>query len=207
MNTPSPGTTGDIRRPDALSEVVDMISMGNFEAPAYVGPSAGLSLALNLGEMVQATVWKEAIPSMTQDPNPSPTGDDNELKRGPEGHVSTPGAGHKSHLYGPNVTTRAMTMDEIMKHGAKEPPDENLGSRILNAYLLRLHPRYPFLDPVEVWELHRDRADLTTSVNAAQILSRRFKIFKLYMVYAIGSTLLQLTDNVTVSPEVNSYLT
>ncbi|KAH6972816.1 fungal-specific transcription factor domain-containing protein [Ilyonectria sp. MPI-CAGE-AT-0026] len=206
MNTPSPATTGDIRRPDALSEVVDMISMGNFEAPAYVGPSAGLSLALNLGEMVQATVWKEAIPSMTQDPNSSPIGDGNELKRGPEDHVSTPGAGHKSHLYGPNVTARAMTMEEIMKYGAKEPPDESLGSRILNAYLLRLHPRYPFLDPAEVWELHRDRADLTSFATAAQILSRRFKIFKLYMVYAIGSTLLQLTDNVTVSPE-SFYMT
>lgn len=206
MNTPSPATTADIRCPDALSEVVDMISMGNFEAPAYVGPSAGLSLALNLGEMVQATVWKEAIPSMTHDPNPSPIGDSNELKRGPEDHVSTPGAGHKSHLYGPNVTARAMTMEEIMKYGAKEPPDESLGSRILNAYLLRLHPRYPFLDPAEVWELHRERTDLTSSANAAQILSRRFKIFKLYMVYAIGSTLLQLTDNVTVSPEVSSCL-
>jgi hypothetical protein len=42
---------------NALGEVVEVLSHGNFEAPAYVGASSGLNLALNLGKAIQETTY------------------------------------------------------------------------------------------------------------------------------------------------------
>lgn len=47
----------EIPRPNSLPEIVGFLSLGG-EA-AYVGASSGFSLATNLGQMVQATVWNK----------------------------------------------------------------------------------------------------------------------------------------------------
>ena len=168
-----------------LNEVVGIISLGNFEAPAYVGPSAGLSLAVNLGEMVQATVWKKAIPDHPRGP-PSPTASE---RRTPLNGV------------------RAMTMDELIKYSMKEPPSDELGSRLVRVYLQQLHPRYPFLDADELWKLQKARTPVALSKSGSLSTAQRYGVFKLYMVFAIAATLLRLTTKSTetsVSPEVAS---
>ncbi|CAK7210407.1 hypothetical protein SBRCBS47491_000774 [Sporothrix bragantina] len=175
--TPTHAGTGT---PDALSEVVGIISLGNFEAPAYVGPSAGLSLAVNLGEMVQATVWKKAIPEHG-------------------GVLSPTGAGTSSHR-----GVRAMTKEEMLRYSVKEPPSDALGARLLNLYLAQPHARYPFLQPAELWTLHHARYEHAPAAATGLSLAQRYGIFKLYMVYAIGATLLQLTEKTIesdLSPE------
>jgi hypothetical protein len=168
---------------NALGEVVEFLSVGNFEAPAYVGSASGLSLAVNLGEMVQATVWNKALPlpskkshcrqSSVADQHPS-----GERRREP------------------------ITMD-VLRANSAEPPSDQLGSRLVNAYLIQLHPRYPFLDPPELWSLHASRLRLAKTPVLNLSKSERFGLFKLYLVYAIGAMLLQLTEKFAVTaPEV-----
>ncbi|KAL1891062.1 hypothetical protein Sste5346_007887 [Sporothrix stenoceras] len=170
----------------ALSEVVGIISLGNFEAPAYVGPSAGLSLAVNLGEMVQATVWKKAIPDVF-DPR--------------EAAETSPGGPLSTRL--PRGGVRAMTKDEMARYSIKEPPSDALGTRLLHLYLSQPHSRYPFLQPADLWTLQREHTSSSVGVSSPHLTpSQRYGIFKLYMVYAIGATLLQLTNkNMDVAPE------
>ncbi|KAI1842322.1 hypothetical protein JX266_011490 [Neoarthrinium moseri] len=164
---------------DALGEVVELLSMGNFEAPAYIGSSSGLNLALNLGEMVQATVWNKALPS----------------RRGSRRESETSLGGRPGEQNGSHV----ITMQELLSHSA-EPPSDELGYNILAAYFNQIHPRYPFVDPVEVWALHRDRLSLASTPSTNLNKAQRFGIFKLYMIYAIGAMLLQLTEKHTTSP-------
>ncbi|EXF74252.1 chitin deacetylase 1 [Colletotrichum fioriniae PJ7] len=165
------------RDKNALSDVVAHVSLGNFEAPAYVGPSSGLSLALNLGEMVQATVWNKMLPDI-QDGT----------------------AGNQANCINPSP--RCITVEDLLAHSVKEPPSDEQGSQMLKAYTSQLHSKYPFLEPEELWKLHGER--LTLAAKPIQTLTRveRFGIFKLYLVYAMGATLVQLTQRGPVlSPE------
>lgn len=165
-----------------LNEVVGIISLGNFEAPAYVGPSAGLSLAVNLGEMVQATVWNKAIPDFPRGPTDMTT---NESRM-------------------PLKQVRAMTMEELIRYSIKEPPGDELASQLIEVYLRQIHPRYPFLDPDELWKLQKARTPVALSNSGALSTAQRYGVFKLYMVFAIAATLLRLTTKTeaSVSPEV-----
>lgn len=170
---------------DALGEVVELLSMGNFEAPAYIGSSSGLNLALNLGEMVQATVWNKALP----------THKDSCIRR-----ESVASSGDKP------AGSHAITMQELVAHSA-EPPSDTLGHSILAAFLNQIHPRYPFVDPVEIWALHKERMTLASAPVPTLTKVQRFGVFKLYMIYAIGAMLLQLTEKATTSPpEVGCHL-
>jgi hypothetical protein len=173
---------------NALGEVVELLSMGNFEAPAYIGSSSGLNLALNLGEMVQATVWNKALPTHR---------DGSTSRR--ESTANSPGKP------GGNSGSHAITMQELVAHSA-EPPSDALGHNILAAYFNQIHPRYPFLDPHEIWALHQDRMILATTPVPSLTKSQRFGVFKLYMIYAIGAMLLQLTEKHTTSPPEVSLL-
>lgn len=157
--------------------------MGNFEAPAYIGSSSGLNLALNLGEMVQATVWNKAIPKGKDSPSASR-----------RDSVTSPGS-----RSGAQNGSHAITMQELFANSA-EPPSDELGRNILAAYFNQIHPRYPFLDPDEVWKLHGQRVALATTPTLNLTKAQRFGIFRLYMVYAIGAMLLQLTEKHTTSP-------
>ncbi|KAL2794882.1 fungal-specific transcription factor domain-containing protein [Aspergillus keveii] len=76
------------------------------------------------------------------------------------------------------------------------PPSEELGAKLIDAYVERLDWRYPFLDLDEIRALHRDRDHLPTSEQG---------LFKLYLVYAIGSGLLDLTEKRTSSPMPEAF--
>ncbi|KAK8022344.1 C6 transcription factor [Apiospora rasikravindrae] len=188
---------------NALGEVVELLSMGNFEAPAYIGSSSGLNLALNLGEMVQATVWNKAIPSRGDDSSPR------SYKRRKSSAAGTSFSCGGDIKCGSPTTqgspTKAITMDEVIANSAGPPSDE-LGSSILSAYFSQIHPRYPFLDPAEVWVLHNERTALAATPVPNLTKQQRFGIFKLYMVYAIGAMLLQLTEKHTSSPPESYYM-
>lgn len=96
-------------------------------------------------------------------------------------------------------------MQELMSKSVKEPPSDQLGTRMIRAYLGQLHPRYPFLEPEELWQLHDERMSLSKIPHRELCREKRFGIFKLNLTYAIGGTLLQLTDKKTqISPEVRS---
>lgn len=170
------------------TEDANALPVGHFEAPTYVGLSSGLSLAMNLGEIVYATVWKKAIPESKDFCGSSPK-------------ISNPAT-----LAQPRSTRerkRPMTMEELARHSVKEPPSDELGSAFLNTYFRHLHTIYPFLVPVDVWDLHHKRMDLSVIPSRNLDMSQRFSIFKLYMVYAIGATLLHLVEKkVPVPPEV-----
>ncbi|KAK8108788.1 C6 transcription factor [Apiospora sp. TS-2023a] len=199
---------------NALGEVVELLSMGNFEAPAYIGSSSGLNLALNLGEMVQATVWNKAIPSR-RDENSYSSPSSCKRRKSSAAGTSFSCGGSSDLKYSSNSTspttatmgspTKAITMDEVIANSAGPPSDE-LGLSILSAYFSQIHPRYPFLDPDEVWLLHRERAALAATPIPNLTKQQRFGIFKLYMVYAIGTMLLQLTEKHTSSPPESYYM-
>ena len=167
---PQPQATGN----NALSDIVALISLGNPEEPAYVGSSSGMSLATILNDMVQATVWNKSLPE-TASPGPGPAAGDS-------ADTATDSRNR----------AKRIKIDELMAQSIKEPPSDEAGTKMVRAYLVQLHPRYPLLDPQELWQLHERRLDLAASGDVSK--NGRFGIFKLYLVYAIGATLVQLTD-------------
>jgi hypothetical protein len=104
---------GGVHDGDALDKGVRMFPVGQPEGPAYVGPSSGLSLAMNLGEIVQASVWKHAIPETQYGETTLDTMDF--MPEAPDGRPSSPTTGSKQHL-------RPMTIDELVRHSVKTPP-------------------------------------------------------------------------------------
>ncbi|TGJ76423.1 hypothetical protein E0Z10_g10883 [Xylaria hypoxylon] len=134
--------TGGIRtqsRNNVLAEAVELLALGNIEAPAYVGASSGLNLALTLGEMVQATVWHKALP-LDADGSRLGTTDGTGISRG----------------------ARAINRQEMVARSA-EPPSDDQGTALLNAYLNQPQTRYPFLDEREIWDLHAKRMTLNST--------------------------------------------
>lgn len=72
-----------------------------------------------------------------------------------------------------------------------------MGSRIIAMYFNKVHQRYPLLDRSEMLNLHARRHSLGSAS-----FQEQYNIFKLYMIYAIGSTLLKLTESYNgTSPE------
>ncbi|KAI0200455.1 fungal-specific transcription factor domain-containing protein [Astrocystis sublimbata] len=172
-------------RNNVLAEAVELLALGNIEAPAYVGASSGLNLALTLGEMVQATVWNKALPlPIDADGSRLDTSDGMGLPRG----------------------ARAINRQEMIARTAEPPADEH-GTSLLKAYLNQPQTRYPFLDEREVWELHAKRMTLHATPVQELTKPERFGLFKLYMVYAIGAMLIQLTERNTTTPPENYYMT
>lgn len=168
---------------NALGEVVEALSHGTFEAPAYVGSSSGFSLALNLERMVQASVWKKALPKGARPES--------------RGNVGSPAS--------LDTAAQCITIEEIVANSA-DPPDDEFGRKLVETYYAQLHQRYPFLDMYDVWKLHSERfawrARSITTLSRAE----RFGIFKLYLVYATGAMLLNLTEKRTkTSPEVSAF--
>lgn len=166
----SPGS-----RSHNVADIVGLLSLGNSEAPSYIGSSSGYSLATNLGEMVQATVWNKAlwVPAMP--------GDEAEDNRGAE-------KGERTFSGAP---TRRITISELHNNSA-EPPSDTLGKRLIEAYLVRIHPRFPLLVRSDLWEFHRKRHVLGVGELATK--DDGFALFVLYMVYAIGALNLRLTE-------------
>ncbi|KAI0541488.1 fungal-specific transcription factor domain-containing protein [Xylaria digitata] len=184
-DVPQPSISG-IRtqsKNNVLAEAVELLALGNIEAPAYVGASSGLNLALTLGEMVQATVWNKALPL---DADGSRLG-------------TTDGTGVSG-------GARAINRQEMVARSAEPPADEH-GTALLNAYLNQPQTRYPFLDEREIWDLHAKRMTLNTTPVQQLTKPERFGLFKLYMVYAIGAMLIQLTERNAPTPPENYYMT
>jgi hypothetical protein len=89
---------------------------------------------------------------------------------------------------------KVISLEEVKRNSAG-PPNDDMGSRILDAYLSRTHPRYPFLDRSDIMERHANRfSHDNTSVQD------QFGTFKIYMINAIGATLLKLTEPYDYSP-------
>lgn len=185
---------------NTVGELVGFLALNSAEAPAYVGSSSGLSLAANLSEMVQATVWNQVLaPSHIHQVS---TGGSSGSATG-QAVISTglppqPSGGSQNAPDHP----RPRRMEDLLVKST-EPPNDEMGTRILRAYLTRLHVRYPFLDRAELWKLHGARWRLAKANQEALTKAERFGLFKLYLVYAIGATTIQLSEKYTyVPPEV-----
>jgi hypothetical protein len=151
-------------RPSNIADIVGFLSLGG-EA-AYVGSSSGFSLATNLGQLVQATVWNKVLAS---------TASQSQLK--------------------------AMTIADLKRNSAG-PPNDDMGGRILDCYLTRVHPRYPFLDRKEILDRHAKRFTQNNSSPKDQ-----YGTFKIYMIYAIGSSWLKLTGRYDYTSPENFFMT
>lgn len=168
--------------------VADLVGfVGNPDGPSYIGSSSGYSLATNLGDMVQATTWSKALWIPTEAGHPSePNGD------------SAPG----DKTFG-DTPTRRITIAEL-QNNAGEPPSDALGSRLIEAYLVRIHPRFPLLVRSDLWSYHRRRYSLGDASPRSK--EDGFAVFVLYMVYAIGALTLRLTDGHTDTPPESFYV-
>ncbi|KAL4889750.1 fungal-specific transcription factor domain-containing protein [Aspergillus ambiguus] len=205
QETVPPGTSAAGVDHNAVGELVGFLALNSSEAPAYIGSSSGLSLAANLGEMVQATVWNQVLaPSRSEQESPGADGQGrgSSMQNGSSsGLPPQPSAARNLHR-----RPRTLRMEELLAKST-EPPNDEMGSRILHAYLTRLHVRYPFLDRLELWRLHEARWRLARAKRDELTQAERFGIFKLYLVYAIGATTIQLSEKYTYVPPERFYIT
>lgn len=190
--TPQTATSGLENNP--VGDIVGLLALSSSEAPAYVGASSGLSLAANLGEMVQTSVWNQFISKMRQQQNNSLVNNSRNTKGRVHGPSEQPSA--------PRIQDRNTRVDDLLPANV-EPPTDEMGARILDTYFTRLHSRYPFLNQKQVWQIHEDRWRLSKTKREDLTMADRFAIFKLNIVYAIGATMLQLSEKYAyTSPEV-----
>ncbi|KAJ5550220.1 Transcription factor [Penicillium sp. DV-2018c] len=143
-----------------------------------------LHLALNLGDASQISAGRKASPGASAFGDPG-------LSRSQEG---SPGSG--AYPFSNTIGNRA--------HGSGPPSDE-LGVRLIETYTERVDSRYPFLDLEEVLEWHRNRESLSRLDPGSLTASQQFGLFKLYLVYAVGSGLLSLTEKETSLPAPESF--
>ncbi|PYI16218.1 hypothetical protein BO99DRAFT_366519 [Aspergillus violaceofuscus CBS 115571] len=68
------------------------------------------------------------------------------------------------------------------------------GSKLIDAYFRDMHTRLPFLDRSEIYHLHQ-----TIHQNNHSGI-RGFETFKIFMVYALGASILQMTDSYDSTP-------
>ncbi|EAW06324.1 putative C6 transcription factor [Aspergillus clavatus NRRL 1] len=189
---------------NTVGELVGFLALNSVEAPAYVGSSSGLSLAANLSEMVQATVWNQVLaPSRSQQRSTRSTGGIVGQGRPLTGLPPQPVSGQGSASDNPRSPLR---MEELLAQST-EPPNDEMGTRIMHAYLTRLHVRYPFLDRAELWKLHESRWRLARTKREELSKADRFNLFKLYLVYAMGATAIQLSEKYAYIPPERFYTT
>lgn len=138
--------------------------------------------------MVHATVWNKAL------------------------FVSAPGHGEDGEASG---NTRRITLQELQSERA-ELPNDILGRRLIQAYLSRIHPRFPFLFRSDLWEAHRCRyvlqrdssgqRDTAPSFSSPAYKQDGFALFVLNMVYAIGALNLRLTEDYKATTPEQFYV-
>ncbi|KAJ6014958.1 C6 transcription factor [Penicillium herquei] len=181
--TPQTTTSGLDNNP--VGEIVGLLALSSSEAPAYVGASSGLSLAANLGEMVQTSVWNQFMSRMHQKQNSSsanasqpPINSGVDQSQNQQQSGATGGCAH--------ARDRSMNID---------PPNDEVGFKIVETYFTRLHARYPFLDRSRTWRLHEDRWRLAKTKRDDLTQDDRYTIFKLNMIYAIGTTMLKISED------------
>ncbi|RDW60105.1 hypothetical protein BP5796_11711 [Coleophoma crateriformis] len=137
-----------------FADVVGFLTLGDNSGsePAYVGSASGFSIARDLGQVVQETVWSKMV-------------------------CSTSGL----HPVNP---------DHVDIEKTKIPlPDDAIGLRTINAYFANVHIRFPFLNELEILDLHKRRHELVEHST-----ENSFGLFKVLMVYAIGAAILRITE-------------
>ncbi|KAJ5628554.1 C6 transcription factor [Penicillium lividum] len=187
QRTPQTTTSSGLDN-NPVGEIVGLLALSSSEAPAYVGASSGLSLAANLGEMVQTSVWNQFISRMHQSPSTG-CGNASQGTAVPNSSQSQPQPGRGCAHRDPAIV---------------EFPNDEVGSRILETYFKRLQSRYPFLHRKRIWQLHEERGRLSKKKREDLTHADRHAIFKLSMIYAIGSTMIQISGNkpyITTPPE------
>lgn len=162
-------------RSQDVADVVDLLSHGNTETPSYLDSSSGYALTTRLAEMVQATVWNKTLWTCVL------PGDDS------EGSGET-GKSDRTSSGGP---LSSPTVPEVLNNAA-EPPSDALGKKLIEVYLVGIHPRFPLLVRSDLWESHHKRYILRGADSATK--EDGFARFVLYMVYAIGALNLRLTE-------------
>jgi hypothetical protein len=168
------GVASPFRQEPNVADVVGLLSLGN--GNEYVGSSSGYALATDLGRLVRATVWNKAL------------------------WVPTPSS-PESERRSSNADTRKITLQELQKPA--QPVSDALGTRLITTYLVRIHPRFPFLFPPDLWEIHRRRKPTSAIDGVIEGIDGfaspaynedGFALFVLNMVYSIGALNLRLTD-------------
>jgi hypothetical protein len=168
------GVASPFRQEPNVADVVGLLSLGN--GNEYVGSSSGYALATDLGRLVRATVWNKALWV------PMPSSPESERRSS-------------------NADTRKITLQELQKPA--EPVSDALGTRLINTYLVRIHPRFPFLFPPDLWEIHRRQKPTSSIDDVSEGMNDfaspaynedGFALFVLNMVYSIGALNLRLTD-------------
>ncbi|KAE9380683.1 hypothetical protein N431DRAFT_540260 [Stipitochalara longipes BDJ] len=96
---------------------------------------------------------------------------------------------------------KAMSIADLKKNSAG-PPNDDMGARIVDTYFTRVHLRYPFLDRSDILERHTNRFAQNNSSSRDQ-----YGTFKIYMIYAIGATMLKLTEPYDSTPPENFFMT
>jgi hypothetical protein len=168
------GVASPFRQEPNVADVVGLLSLGN--GNEYVGSSSGYALATDLGRLVRATVWNKALWV------PMPSSPESERRSS-------------------NADTRKITLQELQEPA--EPVSDALGTRLINTYLVRIHPRFPFLFPPDLWEIHRRQKPTSSIDDVSEGMNDfaspaynedGFALFVLNMVYSIGALNLRLTD-------------
>lgn len=162
------------------------------DSSALLGGSGAGNAPPTVEQMVQSAVWSKGLYSVGNVvPPPSPlsptSGRLSAPPPAPIGQLGSPLNNHAS-------SSRAGTAQQ------QQPPDDAMGRRMLDAYFVKIHPRYPFLNRAWLFDLHARRQD-----PAPPTLAHRFNVFTLNMVYAIGGTLLKITDPLSEA-QAETYL-
>lgn len=177
--------TRPVARSNSVADLVGFV--GNPDGPSYIGSSSGYSLATSLGDMVQATTWSKALWVSADGRDP------------PEANGES-GVGDKT--FG-GTPTRRITIAELQNNTCETPSDA-FGSRLIEAYLVRIHPRFPVLVRSDVWSYHKRRHSLSDASTRSK--EDGFAVFVLYMVYAIGALTLRLTGGHTDTQPESLYV-
>jgi hypothetical protein len=120
---------------------------------------------------------------------------------GPSSGLSIADAvGTKSLPVNSNQQLEVTSQNDPHEKPLASPPSDANGSRIIDAYFTHMHTRLPFLDRAKIMKLHANRFH---PVNATP--QDEFERFKLFMVYAIGATILQMTGAYDATPP-NEFL-
>lgn len=155
------------------------------DSSTFIGSSSNSSadsVPATVEQMVQSTVWAKGLYSVGDVVSPlSPLS--------PLSSLSAPPPAPIGQLGGPPLNNLGSSSSGAGTDQHQQPPGDAMGRRMLEAYFAKIHPRYPFLDRAQLFDLHAHRHDA-----AAPTLAHRFDVFRLNMVYAIGGTLLKTTD-------------
>ncbi|KAJ5513859.1 Transcription factor [Penicillium fimorum] len=176
--TPSSGTPGQM----GIADVANSLCLSLPDTSSGIELSQfALHLALNIGDVSKASTTTGR----------TSTGDSGLSEEHPESSAAV----------GNYPFTNAI---ENGIHGTGPPSDE-LGVKLIETYSERVDSRYSFLDLDEILQWHRDRERLSSISLQSLSASQQFGLFKLYLVYAVGSGLLSLTEKQASLPTPEAF--